>query len=422
MYEVNLINDEEITLINSSTITHGAPRLLAGKVNLGINTIDSFSFNISPYNPGYNKLFPYKSKIEVIQKLKGVEKLIFKGRVLLPTNNMDSSGNFSKKVVCESELAYLLDSTQTYGEYHNISVKDFLKIIIDNHNKKQPDKKFVVGEVTVKDNNDSLYRYLGYDKTLDTIKEKLINTLGGELRIRYEGDIRYLDYLEIIGEKKPTEIRLSKNMITIEQEKDPTSIKNRITPLGSKKEDTEERLTIASVNNGVTWVDDIESQKEFGILEDSIIFDDVNTPSVLKDRGLKKLEELNKIKKKHKLSIVDLALIGIDKYNIDIYNYYRVINQVMGIDEYLRVIEQSIDILAPQSSTITIGDKFEDIKRYQNDISQRAVNNVKNLSENISRTNNKVNSLKNDVVDVDNHTKLNEIDIKKQKKYMIMGV
>ena len=115
-------------------------------------------------------------------------------------------------------------------------------------------------------------------------------------------------------------------------------------------------------------------------------------------------------------------MIGIDKYNIDIYNYYRVINQVMGIDEYLRVIEQSIDILAPQSSTITIGDKFEDIKRYQNDISQRAVNNVKNLSENISRTNNKVNSLKNDVVDVDNHTKLNEIDIKKQKKYMIMGV
>ena len=216
MYEVNLINDD-ITLINSSTITHGAPRLLAGKVNLGINTIDSFSFNISPYNPGYNKLFPYKSKIEVIQKLKGIEKLIFRGRVLLPTNNMDSSGNFSKKVVCESELAYLLDSTQTYGEYHNISVKDFLKIIIDNHNKKQPDKKFVVGEVTVKDNNDSLYRYLGYDKTLDTIKEKLINTLGGELRIRYEGDIRYLDYLEIIGEKKPTEIRLSKNMITIEK-------------------------------------------------------------------------------------------------------------------------------------------------------------------------------------------------------------
>ena len=59
MYEVNLINDD-ITLINSSTITYGAPRLLAGKVNLGINTIDSFLIFSSIY---------YKSIMFVISLL-----------------------------------------------------------------------------------------------------------------------------------------------------------------------------------------------------------------------------------------------------------------------------------------------------------------------------------------------------------------
>ncbi len=148
-------------------------------------------------------------------------------------------------------------------------MRDYLQIILDNHNKQvSADKQFQVGIVEVEEN---LYRYLGYDKTFATIKDKLLDRLGGELRIRYENGIRYLDYLKEIGEVKTTDIRLAKNLVTIEQEQDPTDIISRLIPLGNKiGDDTEERLTISEVNNGINYIDDEEAIEKFGIIVGSL--------------------------------------------------------------------------------------------------------------------------------------------------------
>ena len=229
MYQVTIKNVNEEIIINALSTDIKAPRLLSGSIKHGINTIDNFTFNITPNNIGYNKLNALTTLVEVLNiKSNNLE---FKGRVLLPIESMDSNGMFLKNVTCESELGYLMDSSTVFGEYHDISVRDFLQVIIDNHNSQVDEgKKFQLGNVTVVDNNDSLYRYLGYTKTFEAIKDKLIDRLGGELKIRYENGIRYLDYLESIGEIKSTEIRLAKNLQSIELEKDPTSIISRLLP------------------------------------------------------------------------------------------------------------------------------------------------------------------------------------------------
>ena len=189
MYEVKLINNDDEIIINAVSTSKEAPRI-TGQCKFGINTIDSFKFTILPNNIGFNSIYNLRSLVEVKNTKTNV--IEFKGRVLLSTPKMSSSGLFSKSVVCESELGYLMDSVQFYGEYHNISVRGFLELMINNHNSQvSEDKQFTVGVVDVIDNNDSLYRYLGYDKTFDTIKEKLIDRLGGELRVRYEDGIRY---------------------------------------------------------------------------------------------------------------------------------------------------------------------------------------------------------------------------------------
>lgn len=242
MYKVKIINEGKSLIINDVSTSSNAPRI-EGTIKKGINTIDSFEFTIFPNNPGFNSIYALTTLIEIENTI--TNKLEFKGRVLLPKENMSSKGLFYKTVTCESEMAYLLDSNQIYGEYHNISVKNFLEKIISNHNGfVSEDKWFKVGTVTVKDNNDSLYKYLSYeDKTLDTIKEKLIKVLGGELQIRYENGIRYLDYLEEVGEQKETKISLGKNLESINRENNPTSIITRLIPLGNKLED-DQRLTI----------------------------------------------------------------------------------------------------------------------------------------------------------------------------------
>lgn len=395
MYQVTIKNNDEEIIINALSTDIEAPRLLSGSIKHGINTIDNFTFNISFNNPGYNKLNALTTLVEVLNIKNNT--LEFKGRVLIPINSMSSDGGIIKSVTCESELGYLMDSSTVYGEYHNISVRDFLKVIIDNHNSQvSEDKQFQVGIVTVIDNNDSLYRYLGYVKTFDAIKDKLIDRLGGELRIRYEDGIRYLDYLSSIGELKNTEIRISKNLQSIEQEKDPTSIISRLLPLGCKIEDSEERLTIESVNNGIKYIDDIAAIEEFGVIVDSVTWDNVTDSSNLLRKGQEYLRENNRIKKKYKVTALDLSTIGLDFDSFEVGNSYAVINPLMSINENLRVIEKTIDIYNPQSSSLSIGDKFEDIKTYQLGI-VKANRNIQTISENLNTTISTVVTVSNEV-------------------------
>lgn len=405
MYQVTIKNNYEEVIINSISTDIEAPRLLSGSIKHGINTIDNFTFNITPNNTGYSKLNALTTLVEVLNTKNNT--LEFKGRVLLPVENMSSDGMFIKNVTCESELGYLMDSSTVYGEYHNISVRDFLKVIIDNHNSQvTEDKQFQIGNVTVVDNNDSLYRYLGYVKTFEAIKDKLIDRLGGELQIRYENGIRYLDYLASIGEIKSTEIRSAKNLQSIEQEKDPTLIISRLLPLGSKLEDSEERLTIESVNEGSKYIDDIEAIEEFGVIVDSITWDDVTEPSNLLRKGKEYLKENNRIKKKYKLTALDLSTIGLDIDSFEVGNTYPVINPLMNINENLRVIEKTIDIYNPQSSSLSIGDKFEDIKDYQLDsiTTAKEVEVVKDTVKTTVSTLNTVSVELNNTVEVLNNT------------------
>ena len=408
MYQVTIKNVNEEIIINALSTDIKAPRLLSGSIKHGINTIDNFTFNITPNNIGYNKLNALTTLVEVLNiKSNNLE---FKGRVLLPIESMDSNGMFLKNVTCESELGYLMDSSTVFGEYHDISVRDFLQVIIDNHNSQVDEgKKFQLGNVTVVDNNDSLYRYLGYTKTFEAIKDKLIDRLGGELKIRYENGIRYLDYLESIGEIKSTEIRLAKNLQSIELEKDPTSIISRLLPLGNKLEDSEERLTIESVNNGNKYIDDIEAIEEFGVIVDSVTWDDVTQVSNLLKKGQEYLKENNRIKKKYKVTALDLSTIGLDFDSFEVGNSYPVINPLMNINENLRIIEKTIDIYNPQSSALGIGDKLEDIKDYQlNNIA--TAKEVKTVKETVQTTVNALNSVSvelNNTVEILNNTNEN---------------
>ncbi len=408
MYQVTIKNVNEEIIINALSTDIKAPRLLSGSIKHGINTIDNFTFNITPNNIGYNKLNALTTLVEVLNiKSNNLE---FKGRVLLPIESMDSNGMFLKNVTCESELGYLMDSSTVFGEYHDISVRDFLQVIIDNHNSQVDEgKKFQLGNVTVVDNNDSLYRYLGYTKTFEAIKDKLIDRLGGELKIRYENGIRYLDYLESIGEIKSTEIRLAKNLQSIELEKDPTSIISRLLPLGNKLEDSEERLTIESVNNGNKYIDDIEAIEEFGVIVDSVTWDDVTQVSNLLKKGQEYLKENNRIKKKYKVTALNLSTIGLDFDSFEVGNSYPVINPLMNINENLRIIEKTIDIYNPQSSTLGIGDKLEDIKDYQlNNIA--TAKEVKTVKETVQTTVSALNSVSvelNNTVEILNNTNEN---------------
>jgi archaellum component FlaC len=286
---------------------------------------------------------------------------------------MDSNGLISKSYVCESELGYLLDTYQYYEEIHNISVRGYLERLIQAHNNNTDNsKKFAVGNVTVVDNNDSLYRYIAYDTTKKNIDDDLLDKLGGELQIRYENDIRYLDYLAEVGRVCSTEIRLAKNLQDLEQNIDVSEYCNRLVVLGAKlkvkddegnEADTEERLTIESINNGLKYIDDKESIAKYGVIQGQVIYDDVTEAKNLLSKGQKYL--LNqRLLVSNKINALDLSLIGIDIDSFEVGNYYPLIHEILGINDVVRVVEKSISIESPHANTITLGDLEKDIKKY----------------------------------------------------------
>ena len=394
MYDVKLINGEEETHINIASTNKRAPRI-TGTIHKEINAVDDFSFLISANNPGIHKINALSTLVEVINTK--TNELEFKGRVLLPVPNMDSNGLISMKVTCESELGYLMDSIAMYAEFHDISVRDYLSKLIENHNNQvSADKRFEVGIIEITAN---LYRYWSYGTTLETIKEDLIDKLGGEIRIRYENNVRYLDYLNEIGSHSNTEIRLAKNLITLEQEQDPTELVTRLIPLGSKLEDSDERLTIGSINNGLNYIDDTDLISKFGIIVKTETWDDVTEQTNLLRKGQEFLKNNNKIKKAHKVSALDLSLIGLDFESFKVGNYHPVINELMGIDEDLRIVAQKIVIESPESSDLTIGDEFVNLKDYQLK-ADRTQKKLEKVSDTLNSTVNVVTNVTNEVINL----------------------
>jgi hypothetical protein len=363
-------NDDKGIVIHSPYID--GVKLSSGTINLTIQGIPDMEFAVNHKNPAWGKIKPLRTLIKVIN-IK-TKKVVFDGRVLMPTEKMSSDGMFSIKYTCESKLAYLNDSNQRHGEYHNISVRDFLQVILDNHNRQvEPHKQFKIGNVTVKDNNDSLYRYLGYENTYATIKDKLIDRLGGYLVVRDEEDGMYLDYLESVGEFKNTPIRLRKNLKDMQREIDPLSVITRVIPLGTRIESEDEqdtdasqaRLTIVEVNNGIDYLDDLELQKEFGIIEGTIIFDDVTQPNILKTRGEQFLANQKAAAVRYSVTPVDVSLIDESFDSFECGNWHQIINPVFSIDEPVQIIEQKIDIKEPQKCSLTIGEKYQTLTQYQ---------------------------------------------------------
>jgi len=231
MYIVKLKNDAIETEI------HGVKeKLNSGSVVKGINTIDSFSFSVNPFNVGFNAIHDFLTLVSVYNTNKN--RYEFQGRVIYSSSSMDESGLLSKEAVCESYLGFLCDSQQKYVATQNWTVDGFLEYILSVHNSQVEEyKQFTIGEVTVTDPNNNLYVGIQREDSWKTIKTKLIDKLGGEITFRVVDGVNYLDYVEKRGATLSTEIALSKNMKAITREDNPIDYVSRVIPHGAKLTD-----------------------------------------------------------------------------------------------------------------------------------------------------------------------------------------
>lgn len=377
MYIATIIND------GGRESLHGRKeKLHSGKVVKGINTIDSFTFSLTPANSCFNRLRDYKTLVEVYNESK--KRYEFQGRVLCVSDEMTEDGFITKEAVCESFLGYLCDSEQAYVEERNWAVRALLTYLINIHNSQvEESKHFTVRHIGVQDPNDNLYVGLQREKTFDAIKTKLIDKLGGEIQFEVADDTIYIDYVKKLGVVKTTTIELSTNLKSVTREMNPTTIITRLIPLGAKLSDSEQRVEITAASpNGKNYIDNPAAIQKYGIHVGHIEFDDVNDPAILYKKGQAWIEANNKIQVKYTVTALDLSLINKTIDDFDIYNEYPLKNPLMGIDDTLRVIKKEIDICEEVESTFEIGDKFKSLSELQKEYFDRLAS-TENVLSNI---------------------------------------
>ena len=155
--------DDGEVVLNSPNVGYNN-RLLAATVTKDISSYDSFTFSILPNHKYYNDLNIYSTFVKVYRPVEN-DKLIFEGRIINISDSMDESGVLTKEVTCEGLEGFLHDSMQLFGEYHDMSPKDFLQKLIDIHNTQVDSfKKIILGTVNVTNYTDNVYRYTDDDK------------------------------------------------------------------------------------------------------------------------------------------------------------------------------------------------------------------------------------------------------------------
>lgn len=353
MHTVTITNGTEKTTIHSDNLD----RISGGKVVKAVNAVDSFTFTIYPDNAGYDKLKPLTTSVTVTDDSTGKD--IFIGRVLKCPDSMDEQGLICKSVTCEGRLGWLYDSVQPYAEYKMVGVRAVLASFISRHNVQVgDDKRISVGQVTVTADNNYTYS-VNWASTMDAISEQLVGKFGGEIQLRDQDGKVYIDYLEHIGHGTDTKIELAVNLKTISREVDETSVITRLYPLGAKATDSEKRLTIGSVNSGKDYIEDSALVAKYGVISGTQTWDDVTLASVLKTKATAYLKNANKAKTQYKITAVDLSTIDMNFEQFELGCWYRIVNPLMGIDEDLRIIGNTINLDNPEQSELTFGDKFE---------------------------------------------------------------
>ena len=364
-------------------------KLLSGNIIEELNAVGVMEFSIGLGNIIYGQVEPITGMVQVINSFDGAE--VFYGRILKPKGEMSQKGLFSQRYIAEDSMSYFNDSTQPYMKIANNGLLDFFTKIINNHNAQvEPHKRFKIGAVTMTTDTDLPYRYIGYKTTFETLRESVINQIGGYLRIRRTANGMYIDWLKTIGRASNSPIELGVNIKSATRETSFENVITRLVPLGAdlgiedpdaendRGNSIKERLTISTVNGGKLYLEDRELLTKFGIIQKPMDWAEIDDATILKQRGQQFLDSQKAILTTWEVDAIERSLIDSRFEKYEVGNSHPIINAPMSGVERLQIIEKTTDLLNPQAVKLKIGANQTSLSAYYNQVreAQKSIENV----------------------------------------------
>lgn len=278
----------------------------------------SFQFGLPPNNKYYDAFQKLKTKVSV--EIDDTE--IFRGRILSESKDLYNV----RTIYCEGDLAYLVDSVQKGEKYVGTTHALFQKIVTAHNAQVDEDKRFEIGiieiedreiiltgqsgEITDIDSENFDYKQIAINSitnewktTYDYIENCLIDTCGGYLRTRRDGDHIYLDLLTNSTDDVSQRIEFGLNLLDLTEEVSAENLFTVLIPLG------DDNLTIESINNGSCELVDAEMAEVYGRIVKTHVFENVNQPSTLMENGQRFLANHANIPATITIRAVDMHLL-----------------------------------------------------------------------------------------------------------------
>lgn len=338
-------------------------------IHLAVGEAGEVNFTIDADHPYADKLTRIKGVLEL--KTDGLR--IYKGRI-----RKDTQGFYlSREIATEGLLACLNDSIippfsfpddfvedadyQAAAESGNV-VQFFLGWLLDQHNSQVgPDQQIQMGDVTVSDPNNYISRASGeYLTTMEVIRGKLWDMLGGYPLVDYSGDTTVLHYYSDLPLTNTQKVEYGENLLDLISELDGTDTYTAILPIGA------DGLTIADlpdgeissgiIKKGLIIYSEVAEEDCGGRITRKVTWDDVTLASNLQTKAVAKLTgEGVKTTQTIEATAVDLGASEEDVARFVVGRHVQLLSSPHGFSATFPLMELEPNIFNPGNTKITMG-------------------------------------------------------------------
>lgn len=259
MYDIYLKNyywngsliKDEIHLYSIPIIESDKDNVLTDpSVSCDVGKTGSFEFTIYPNHPYYHAI----AQMRTIMRVEYDGDTIFRGRILTIDNTMTGV----KKVHCEGDMAFLLDSFQMGSKEANrpsVSLNTYITNILNEHNRQmgesgETDKYIYPGYIPGNypntfssdqqiENKSEKFGSNSHEQSMNALEE-LSKEFGGFFRTRYDSSTKctYLDWVrnwfrEDSDDSQP--IAITQNIIDAQSNSEVDNIFTALIPVGKKE-------------------------------------------------------------------------------------------------------------------------------------------------------------------------------------------
>lgn len=364
-------------------------RITDTKLSSKLNAASYFDFTIAPTHSLYSKLAERAGEVRIYFN----NLILFKGEI--SKIEEDFEGNYS--VSCTGVLDYLTATrVRPYSTVEGeqplkapSSYDGYFQWLIDQHNSNCLDsrKRFSVGvnQGNMLDKNNYIYRSSEQrPTTASEIEDKILNSVGGYLFVRYQDDLNILDLYADVHDVNTQIIDYGVNILDFTKTTTTESQYTAVVATGYTPDPPEGQtdvkmkpITLEGCADGGTpysstivkmgdRVYDVEAVARYGYREYYVSNTDIKTHDGLLEYACKTLNTLLSPALTISVRAVDLALILGEKYqHLQLGQAVRVRSKPRKVDEYLMVNLIDLDLMNPDNTTFDLGASYDTLTGQQ---------------------------------------------------------